>query len=114
MNCCVSTADLGQTDDLPPNGRLPTKRRLPTKPRTGLKHLASTRVPVTVLMTLRGWFQKHKTHYVRPDNRRHARPRVEMLEDRVNPSSLALLTTDQPDYAPGSTALFSGAGFEVG
>src|SRR5262249_10550552 len=61
------------------------------------------------------WFPNPKrTPYVRPENRFHARPRVEPLEDRVTPSSLALLATDQPDYAPGSTATFTGTGFEIG
>lgn len=45
-------------------------------------------------------------------NRRQPRLFLEQLEDRITPS--ALLTTDQPDYAPGDTATFLGSGFEVG
>ncbi len=37
--------------------------------------------------------------------------RFEPLEDR---SLLAAITTDQPDYAPGSTALITASGFQVG
>src|SRR5689334_11389686 len=40
-----------------------------------------------------------------------ARLVLEPLEDRVTPS--ANLLTNLPDYAPGSTAIFSGSGFQA-
>ena len=49
--------------------------------------------------------------YRRPERRGLV---LELLEDRTTPSSLALLSTDQSDYAPGSTCIFQGTGFEVG
>src|SRR5262249_9846800 len=44
--------------------------------------------------------------------KRLARPTLESLETRALPS--ATLWTDKPDYAPGTTAIINGAGFQVG
>src|SRR6266498_66394 len=43
---------------------------------------------------------------------RSHRMKVEQLEERMVPS--ASIWTDKPDYAPGSTAVINGSGFQVG
>src|SRR5438105_4353280 len=48
----------------------------------------------------------------RPPRNAGRRCQVELLEDRTAPA--AMIWTDQPDYAPGSSATIHGTGFHAG
>lgn len=49
---------------------------------------------------------------IRRRSRLHARPGVDLMEDRTLLS--ALITADKGDYAPGATAIISGSGWQAG
>src|SRR5262245_61788038 len=62
---------------------------------------------------LRGLLRKSQKSSARHGNKRPCyRPRLELLEDRVTPS--VSVVTNQPDYAPRSTAIFTASGFDPG
>src|SRR5262249_15517753 len=52
----------------------------------------------------------------RPALRRSGRLSLVELETRLAPAGVfsPVISTDQPDYAPGNTAIFTGTGFAIG
>jgi uncharacterized repeat protein (TIGR01451 family) len=56
--------------------------------------------------------RRGKNSVKRPQQKRRFVPRLEFLENRLAPS--VSVVTDQADYLPGATAIFTGSGFDPG